>query len=140
VTPLLIDTGPLVAMLSARDHRHSICVDEMSRVRDRVATTWPVLAETTYLLRGDATALEKLFKLIELGTLTILSIDAQQSSPWFSEFFGRYRDQKPELADASLVYVAEQLMVDTVFTLDRRHFHIFRLAGGRSFNLIPAAL
>jgi hypothetical protein len=43
---------------------------------------------------------------------------------------------KPQLADASLMYVAEQNGIEHVFTLDRRDFTIFRCRG-KALTLIP---
>jgi predicted nucleic acid-binding protein len=41
------------------------------------------------------------------------------------------------LADSALAYLAECEGIDKVFTLDRRDFPVYRLAGGRSLALIP---
>ncbi len=42
-----------------------------------------------------------------------------------------------QLADASLVYLAERDQIDTVLTLDRRDFSIYRFGNNRSFTLLP---
>jgi hypothetical protein len=49
----------------------------------------------------------------------------------------QYADIRPQLADLSLVYVAEQEKSQIVFTLDRRDFAIYRDSRGRPFQLIP---
>ncbi len=49
----------------------------------------------------------------------------------------QYRDTPMDLADASLVAVAEQLDQTRVFTLDQ-HFRVYRLKGTKSFDIIPA--
>ena len=40
-------------------------------------------------------------------------------------------------ADASLVAVAEALGITRVFTIDRRGFSAYRMAGGRRFEVLP---
>ena len=50
---------------------------------------------------------------------------------------GRYRDTPMDLADASLVAVAESLGTRQIFTLDRRHFSVYRLANGLGLELVP---
>jgi len=48
----------------------------------------------------------------------------------------QYQDLPMDLADASLVAVAEERRLDRIFTLDS-NFHVYRLAGGRTFIVIP---
>ena len=60
--------------------------------------------------------------------------------PWFADFFKQYHDQEPQLADAALVYLAEREKIDTVFTLDHRHFRVFRIGGTEALNLLPDQL
>lgn len=135
----LVDAGPLVAVLAERDQHHQACVETMKTLRPPLLTTWAVLAEVTYLLRKQPDALQALFRLLEDGTLVLPPLDASLA-PWLARFFAQYRDQEPQLADATLVYLAEQLQITRIFTIDRRHFSTFRLSDGRAFELLPAQL
>ena len=45
----------------------------------------------------------------------------------------RYRDLPMDLADAGLVCVAERDNLTTVFTLDRKHFSVYRPGRKRRF-------
>jgi uncharacterized protein len=49
----------------------------------------------------------------------------------------KYRDQPMDLADATLVTLAEDLGATTVFTLDRRDFEVYRIRGRRRFRVLP---
>lgn len=49
----------------------------------------------------------------------------------------KYRDPPMDLADAALVRVAERDKLSRIFTLDRRHFRIYRPAAIKKFLLIP---
>ena len=49
----------------------------------------------------------------------------------------KYRDLPMDLADAALVRVAERHSVTEIFTLDRKHFTIYRAGRGR-FLIIPS--
>jgi len=42
-----------------------------------------------------------------------------------------------QIADGALVYLAEREGIDTVFTLDRRDFSVYRLSDGRSLRVLP---
>ena len=48
----------------------------------------------------------------------------------------QYRDLPMDLADASLVAIAEERRLDRIFTLDA-DFHVYRLPRGRSFTIVP---
>ncbi len=136
---MLIDTGPLVAVLAERDMHHSVCVETLKTLRPPLVTSWAVLTEVTYLLRKHPESIQALFRLLNESTLLIPPIDASMS-PWLAHFFTQYHDQDPQLADATLVYLPEQLQIQQIFTLDRRHFSIFRFGNGHSFSLLPAQL
>ena len=49
----------------------------------------------------------------------------------------RYSDLPMDLADASLVALAEERRLSQVFTLDR-DFRVYRLPNGAPFELIPS--
>jgi len=47
------------------------------------------------------------------------------------------RDIRIHLADAALVHLATRDGLDTIFTLDRWHFLVYRLSKGTEFRVIP---
>jgi predicted nucleic acid-binding protein len=53
------------------------------------------------------------------------------------ELMRKYRDRPMDCTDAALVRVAEREGIDTVFTVDRKDFAIYRLHGRRRFNVVP---
>lgn len=60
--------------------------------------------------------------------------------PWLSSFYKQYADLCPQIADASLVFTADCLNTDVIFTLDRRDFVVLRTKQGRPFRLVPESL
>ncbi len=50
-TPVLVDAGPLVALLSAADQHHQRCVEQAKELVHSAYTCWPVVTEAAYLLR-----------------------------------------------------------------------------------------
>jgi hypothetical protein len=50
----------------------------------------------------------------------------------------KYRDLPIDLADAELVRLAEREKLSRIFTLDRRHFRVYRPAGIGRFSMVPA--
>jgi len=49
----------------------------------------------------------------------------------------QYENLDPQLADACLVYLAHRENIDTVFTLDRRDFSVYRTSRKRPFQIVP---
>jgi predicted nucleic acid-binding protein len=135
---VLLDTGPIVALLHKGDAHHAECVTEAKRLKKRhLLTTWPVLTEAAWLLRARPQAVSQLLASVALGTFQLAPLDASVAS-WIADFFKRYADREPQLADASLVYLADHRATTTVLTLDYTDFSIYRTRAGKAFSLVPA--
>lgn len=50
----------------------------------------------------------------------------------------KYRDRPMDLADATLVHLAQRESVFTVFTVDQDDFETYRIAGRKRFRMLPA--
>jgi predicted nucleic acid-binding protein len=61
----------------------------------------------------------------------------EEATIWIMAFLRKYHKIRPQLADACVVYLAEEQDIDTVFTLDRRDFSSYRFGRNRSFTLLP---
>ena len=61
-----------------------------------------------------------------------------QDAPRLKALMGKYRDLPMDLADAGLVRVAERDKLSRIFTLDRRHFRVYRPAGIGRFSILPS--
>jgi predicted nucleic acid-binding protein len=133
---VLLDTGPLVAILSEDDANHQRCLGELDQLRPPLLTCWPVLTEAHWLLRNNARAVDGLFQSFNAGLTALLPLDAK-APPWIAAFLRRYRRLGAQLVDAALVHLAERENIPTIFTLDRRDFTVYRYGKNRSLNLIP---
>ena len=134
--PVLIDTGPLYAILDSRDEHHAACVATLRKLRQPPRTCWAVLTEAAWLLRNHPRQLDSLLRMCAAGELRVLTIEPETAS-WLADLMKRYEDLPAQLADASLVYLAERENIDTVFTTDRRDFLVYRTTDGRALEIIP---
>ena len=132
----LVDTGPLVAIVSGDDEHHEACAAALAALPAPLLTCWPVLTEAAWLLRRRPDALAKLFESFDAGLLALLPLD-DAAVPWIAAFLRRYESLGAQLADAALVYLAEREGIRTVFTLDRRDFSVYRLKRKRGLKLLP---
>jgi len=134
--PVLIDTGPLVALLSPQDPYHRVCADQAKSISGEVFTSCAVVTEAAWLLRHLPDGIARLMQAINERNIRCLHLDSH-SYHWLADVASRYSDLIPQLADLSLLYLAEQHQIEHVFTLDRRDFTVFRTAAGESFQLLP---
>ena len=133
---VLLDTGPLVALLSASDPHHQICKTTFSRLRPPLLTCWPVLTEAAWMLRHESRPVEQIATILTGGLLEILPLEAECLRS-IAAIMTRYGSARIQLADAALVHLADREQIQTLFTLDRRDFSILRLSRNRSLRLIP---
>jgi predicted nucleic acid-binding protein len=134
---VLVDTGPLVAIISARDSQHQRCAETLSLIRPPMLTCWPVLTEAAWLLRQDPTAISKLLSGPQAGLFRLLHLDDHEL-PEIDKLAKKYRDLKPQLADLTLVHLARRERIETVFTLDQRDFTVYRPGSRTRFQLLPS--
>ena len=132
---ILVDAGPLIALIHSDDRNHERCQTALSTVRERLGTVWPVVAEAMYLLRTWRSQ-EVLWKMLDTGGLELLPLEGADL-PRMRALMKKYRDLPMDLADAALVRVAERERMERVFTLDRKDFTVYRPQGIEHFMLVP---
>ncbi len=133
----LTDTGPLVALLDRDEPDHAKCVEQLPSLSAPMLTTWPVFTEAMYLI-GDGLGWrgqEALWRTLRRGDLHVVEVRASTVER-MERLMSKYRDIPMDLADASLVAVAEERGLTKVFTLDR-DFHVYRVLGRRPFAVVP---
>ncbi|MBZ5682299.1 MAG: PIN domain-containing protein [Acidobacteriia bacterium] len=133
---ILVDTGPLVAIFSPQDRQHETCVHTLRELPGPLLTCWPVITEAAWLLRPAPRAVQQLLGIIDGGFLELLPL-AGAEAPSIAKIMQKYEDIRPQLADAALVYVADREKIETIFTLDRRDFAIYRSGRGHTLRIIP---
>jgi uncharacterized protein len=133
---VLVDTGPIVAILSESDEHHRACVEQLRRIRGPLLTCWPVITEAACLLRAYPVAVGRLLSSLEGVPFKLVSLSEADLSG-IAAILTKYKGLGIQLADASLVHLANREGIDTMFTLDRRDFDVLRLARGKKFRVIP---
>ncbi len=134
---ILVDAGPLVALLDADDRHHRACALALEEIRAPLATVWPAVAEAAYLLGSvSSAAQDDLLGMLEGEGIGLLSL-GPGDIPRIRELMAKYADLPMDLADACLVRVAERERLDTVLTIDRRDFRVYRPSHVRTFRILP---
>ena len=136
MSTVLVDAGPLIALLDRSDSHHQACRQALATIGDPLGTVWPVLTETMYLLRSSATAQRALWDMINVGGVRLLDLGHDDCAR-IRELMWKYRDLPMDLADAALVRVAERERVRRIFTIDRKDFQVYRPYRLGRFEIIP---
>lgn len=133
---VLVDAGPLVALLDRSDNHHREIVQALGKIEDPLVSVWPVVVEAMYLLSFSFQAQKALWEIFETGVVQLLPLDEADIPPMKS-LMEKYRDLPMDMADAALVRVAEREGIRRVLSLDQRDFAIYRLARKGKFILLP---
>jgi predicted nucleic acid-binding protein len=137
---ILVDTGFLYALLDKDDAWNARAVAASAAVKEKWITTWPVLTEAVHLIvrwLGTAPAIA-LIADVANGDIGIwdLTPEARRKLP---ALLKRYANLPMDLADASLVLLAESLGHGRILTTDERDFRTYRWKSRAPFeNLLDA--
>jgi len=135
--PVLMDTGPLIALYSEVDSHHTVCTEQMASLPvGKVYTCWPVITEAAYMLRKRPEQRTDLLQAVINGELSILRLRDRDIKP-VRDIFAKYHDQQIDFADACLLHLADRENIEAIFTIDRRHFGILRKLNGQMLRILP---
>ncbi|MCZ0936597.1 MAG: PIN domain-containing protein [Gemmatimonadetes bacterium] len=122
---IILDTGPLVALLNSRDPHHGWVREQWEAIEPPLLSCDAVVVEACFLARrltrgGQSRVLE----IVRRGTLD-LSFSLSGEIDAVVQLVAKYRDVPMSLADACLVRMSELHRASPVLTLDR-DFTIYR--------------
>jgi uncharacterized protein len=136
---VIADTGFWLAAANRRDRAHRRAKEILHELQEPLVTTLPVMTEATHLLLG------------ELGTPALLAFVAAWHQGAFSVFelgsahaarieqlMRKYADLPMDLADASLVVLAESLGHGRILSTDVRDFQTYRWKNHHPFENLMA--
>jgi len=137
---IIADTGFFLALANRNDRHHQAAARLFASMKEGVVTTWPVLTETSHLMaaRVGHAALMAFLRGVERGALDVFAIRAEHTSR-LVELMEKYRELPMDLADASLVLLAEELGTGRILSTDQRDFRTYRWKNRRPFTnvLLP---
>lgn len=129
----LMDTGPLVAFLSAADRHHHWAADAFDSLRGRILTCEAVLSEASFLLARHRTVV------LELAER--MGVELQPMGPELKtlrQLMDKYASVPMSFADACLVRLADLHPAAIVMTCDT-DFRAYRRSNRRVIGtLMPA--
>ena len=131
---VLLDAGPLVAIVNRRDHFHNWAKKEWGEVESPLLTCEAVLAEACFLLRNVYGGKQAVISFIIRGIIKV-PFDLGEEAAVVQELLVRYQSVPMSLADACLVRMSELYPESMVLTLDS-DFLIYRKHKNQSISVI----
>ena len=132
--PILVDTGPLLALFDARDQYHHWTCDQFSTIEAPLLTCEAVLTEASFLCLRRLGDSESLLRLVDLGAAQ-LAFALDENWIQVRTLLRRYASVPMSLADACLVRMSELMEDCSILTLDS-DFKIYRRHGRKVISLI----
>jgi len=130
---ILMDSGPMITLFDASDRYHQAAVDFIRTNRTPLITTLASVTETLHMLDFSRQAQLDFLEWIHRGAVEIRNIENSDFGR-IRDLTEKYKDLPMDFADSCLVYLAEQLSLDTVATIDR-DFTIYRINGRKKFKI-----
>jgi uncharacterized protein len=132
---IIADTGFWLALANRSDDHHKAAVRILGGLREGLITTWPVMTETCHLLlaRLGVQAELAFVKSLRDGACTVFHI-ADGHLARIEELMEDYADLPMDLADASLVLLAEEMDNGRILSTDQRDFHTYRWKNRKPFR------
>lgn len=137
--PLVLDTGPLLALLDSNDRDHAHCVAMATRVREELVVPAHVLVELNYWLRKRRAlgAWAAFVDDLRAGAYRQHHLD-EEGLARAAELEVQYASLDLGLVDASVIVACERLGETKVATLNRRHFSVVRPRHCEALTLLPS--
>lgn len=145
---IVVDTGVLVALLDADDQHHQHCRGWYANAEGPLIVPTPVMVETCYVIERDSNAETEANFLLsfddgdettsdEDDRLFVLAQLEASGRTRMAELVKQYADFPLGAVDASVIALAERLMVNEVATIDHRHFRTIRPKHVNAFTIVP---
>lgn len=131
---VILDTGPLVAILDRDDANHAWAAAQLKTIRPPLRTCDAVLTEACYLLRRLPAAIDRIEHFCSTGVLETAYSSGDDQESVFA-LMRKYRDAPMSFADACIIRMIETGIGRMVFTLDG-HFTVYRQKRRRKIDVI----
>lgn len=133
---LIVDSGFFIALMNKKDQYHKKASQLIHSLSSRKwISTWSVMTEVSHLLAREKAfgAIQKVLGLCEKEGLTLFHIE-NFHIPRLKQLMEKYQDLPIDLADASLILLAEELGHGEIVSTDMRDFGMYRWKNHKPFS------
>lgn len=126
-----------MALIDSDERDHEACLSVLAAAEGPLLVTWPVVTEAMHLVGdlGGWPAQRMIWEMIVRGAVEIPALGPSETAR-VHRLMEKYRDLPIDLADATIVAIAEARGLKRVFTLDS-DFAVYRYRGREPFEIVP---
>lgn len=136
---ILCDAGVLLCLIDPTQPLHQAYRKAIISLQKPLITTWSCLTEAMYLalFRGGWLMQKQLWTMLADRLLILYEIDPSDYQRLIT-LMEKYQDRPMDLADATLVLVAEKTGFHKILTIDQ-DFYFYRINSKHSFEIIQVS-
>ncbi len=131
---ILVDAGPLIALFDKDDKYHFSVLKFLKQFNGQLITTWPVITEVTHLLSFNVNVQIDFLEWLKREAIIIINLENIHLDR-IIHLSKKYSDVPMDLADSSLIVIAEQTNIIDIITIDSDYF-IYKTKNKKSLNNI----
>ena len=128
----IIDSGPLIALFDRSDKYHLNVVEFLKSYKGKLITSWAVITEVSHMLDFNLNVQIDFLKWCEVGGIEVYNISQDEISN-SRVMMEKYIDIPMDLADGTLMYIANKLKIKNIVSIDS-DFDIYRTLKKQSLN------
>ena len=128
----IIDSGPLIALFDRSDKYHNKVLDFIKSYKGKLITSWAVITEVSHMLDFNLQVQIDFLKWCEVGGIEVYDISQAEISN-IRIMMEKYIDVPMDLADATLMYIANKENIKNIVSIDS-DFDIYRTLKKQSLN------
>ena len=128
----IIDSGPIIALFDKSDKYHHSVLRFIESFNGELITSWSVITEVSHMLDFNLKVQIDFLKWIELGGIKLYDIP-QSEIVNIRSMMEKYLDIPMDLADATLMYIANKEKIKNIISIDS-DFDIYRTLKKQSLN------
>lgn len=131
---ILVDAGPLIALFDKDDKYHNSVIKFLKQFNGQLITTWPVITEVTHLLSFNVNVQIDFLEWLKREAVTIINLENIHLER-IIQLSKKYSDVPMDLADSSLIVIAELINITDIITIDS-DYYIYKTKNKKSLNNI----
>lgn len=128
----LIDSGPLIALFDRSDKYHLKVLEFMKTFKGELVTSWSVITEVSHMLDFNLQVQIDFLKWCEIGGVNFFEISQEELCD-IRVMIEKYSDVPMDLADATLMYIANKQKIKNIISIDS-DFDIYRTLKKQNLN------
>jgi predicted nucleic acid-binding protein len=129
----IIDSGPIIALFDRSDKFHNKVLDFLKTYKGKLVTSWAVITEVSHMLDFNLQVQIDFLKWCEVGGIEVYDISQTEISN-IRIMMEKYIDVPMDLADATLMYIANKENIKNIVSIDNSDFDIYRTLKKQSLN------